>query len=56
MIYEVKVRKFMGSGSNSLEKYFKNEVNAKKYADELNKYLPNMYFVKEVKLEDKEEV
>ena len=52
MIYEVRVKKFMGAGSSSLEKYYKDKEKAEQLAKELNQYLPNMYFVNELKLED----
>ncbi|MEK4122017.1 hypothetical protein [Lysinibacillus sp. FSL K6-0102] len=54
MIYEIRSKGFMGSGSSSLNKYFKSKENAKEYVDELNEYLPDMYFVYEIKLEDEE--
>jgi|GEM_PF-2733223 len=54
MIYEIRSKGFMGSGSSSLNKYFKSEENAKEYVDELNEYLSDMYFINEIKLEDEE--
>lgn len=52
MIFEIRVNNYMGVGSTSLEKYYKDKDKAEEYAKSLNKYLPNMYFVKEIKLED----
>lgn len=54
MIYEIRVRQFM-SGSTSLNKYYKNKDKAEEEVESLNEYLPNMYFVKNIKLEDEAE-
>ena len=55
MIYEVRVKEYFGTGSNSLEKYYKNKEKAGELAKQLNQYLLNMYFVNEIKLEDEDD-
>ena len=52
-IYEIRVKKYMGVGSSSLDKFYKNKDNAEKVVEQLNKML-NLYYVNEVKLEDEE--
>lgn len=54
MIYEIRSKGFMVSGSSSLNKYFKSKEKAKEYVVELSEYLPDMYFINEIKLEDEE--
>lgn len=44
----------MDSGSSSLEKYYKDKDKALQIVKELNKYIPNLYYVNEIKLEDDE--
>lgn len=53
MIYEIRVRNYMGAGSKSLGKYFKDKDNADEYVKELNVKL-NLYYVSKIKLEDNE--
>ncbi len=55
MIYEVRVKEYFGTGSNSLKKYCKNKEKVEELAKQLNQYLPNMYFVNEIKLEDEDD-
>ena len=55
MIHEVRVKEYFGTGSNSLEKYYKNKEKAGELAKQLNQYLPNMYFVNVLKLEEEDE-
>ena len=54
MMYEVRVRDWLGNGSSSLGFYYKNESNAQKLCDELNELLP-VYYVASIKFEDEEE-
>ena len=51
MIYEIRVRKYMGVGSTSLEKYYKSKEKAEKVVAQLNEMF-NLYYVNEIKLED----
>ena len=55
MIYEVRVKEYFRTGSNSLEKYYKNKGKIEELAKQLNQYLLNMYFVNEIKLEDEDD-
>ena len=55
MIYEVRVKEYFGTCSNSLEKYYKNKEKAGELAKQLNQYLSNMYFVNVLKLEEDED-
>ena len=55
MIYEVRVKEYFGTGSNSVEKYYKNKEKAGELAKQLNQYLSNMYFVNEIKLKDEDD-
>ena len=55
MIYEVRVKEYFRTGSNSLEKYYKNKGKIEELAKQLNQYLLNMYFVNEIKLKDEDD-
>lgn len=53
MIYEIRVKKYMGVGSTSLEKYYKNKEKAEEVVRRLNALL-DLYYVNEIKLEDED--
>lgn len=54
MVYEIRVKVYMGTGSNSLEKYYKSKEKAEEVVKSLNEML-NLYYVNEIVCEDEEE-